>query len=369
LVNGTKDANNIAYVASLSTVNGKSFISNIHVYSAADEGKNADLVIPGVPTITDANNIFAYGFDEEAASGDVLSSINVGAVTGNFVTGLSGNGSSVLTSVTFGDAEQDSTRSWFVTGLEDNAVAVTAVSFGSVDVTPQTSAAVVSASVNNHVLSFSTGNFMTSATAALSGTGVTTKAFTKGGVKLSGFSSASDTLATGSVSQAATTVSYRSLLSKAVTLTAGTDTKYFFDKENADAFEAVMGYKSIDTTDADVTKSGAALSNTGITVTIPAETVAVGLNAGTLPTFTVNAATGTLTGSVDTSLTTEDKTWLAIDSEKMAATEIPGGYTLVSVSTGGVAVAEAKTYTVDGGHIDFEADAFIVDVKVGGTSV
>ena len=367
LVNGDSSTNDIAYVAGLSAVAGKSFVSGIHAHGAADADKTPDFTVPGVVTADASVNTFVTGV-EDSTSG-LVSSINVGRVTGDFVTGLTNGGTSVLTSVSFGDAIEDSTRSWFVTGLEGDAAAVTAVDFGEVVVTPQTSSAIVSASVNNHVLSFNTGNFMTSATAALSGTGVTTKAFTKGGVKLTGFISTSDTLTTASVQQAKTTISYKSLKTGAVTLSQGT-TGFHFDKAESAAYTPVMGYKKITVTAADVSKAGAVLQNTAITANIPAEQVVVGLNAGTLPSLTIAAPTGVLAGTVGTELTKVSKDWLAVDPSKKS---IAGATTWSLVETdaagaGVVEVAKAGEYDVKGNTV-IEANSFIAAVKVSGTLV
>ena len=369
LVNGDSSTNDIAYVAALSAVSGKSFVSGIHAHGAADADKTPDFTVPGVVTADASVNTFVTGV-EDSTSG-LVSSITVGAVTGKFVTGLSKNGTSVLTSVSFGDAELDTggTRKWFVTGLEGNAKAVTDVNFGSVVVTPQTSSAIVSASVNNHVLSFNTGNFMTSATAALSGTGVTTKAFTKGGVKLSGFEKASDTLKTGSVSQAETTISYKSLKTGAVTLSQGV-TGFHFDKEESDAYSPIMGYKKVEVVAASTTKSGAVLQNTAITANIPAEQVVVGLNVGTLPSLTIADPTGELAGTVGTELTKVSKDWLAVDPDKKM---IAGATTWSLVESsdaaeGSIGFAKAGTYDVSG-DTEIEKDSFIAAVKVSGTSV
>lgn len=371
LVNGDSSSNDIAYVAALSAVAGKSFVSGIHAHGAADGNTPADFTVPGVVTAPAASNTFATGFGAASTSGDVVSAVNVGRVTGTFVTGLSGNGTSVVTSVKVGDASLDTTgtRDWFVTGLADNASAVTGVKFGSVVVTPQTSKAFVSASVNNHVLSFGTGSFMTSATAALSGTGVTTKAFTKGGVKLTGFSSTSDTLKTGSVSQANTTISYKSLTTGAVTLSQGT-TGFHFDKAESAAYSPIMGYKKVEVSAATTTKSGAVLQNTAITATIPADQVVVGLNAGTLPSLTIADPTGTLAGTVGTELSTEHMDWLAVDPNKKM---IAGATTwsLVESSNaaeGSIGFAKAGEYDVKGNTV-IEANSFIAAVKVSGTLV
>ena len=366
LVNGDSSTNDIAYVAALSAVAGKSFVSGIHAHGAADADKTPDFTVAGVVTADASVNTFVTGV-EDSTSG-LVSSITVGAVTGEFVTGLKGKGTSVLTGVTFGDAIEDSTRSWFVTGLADNAAAVTDVTFGEVVVTPQTSNAFVSASVNNHVLSFNTGTFMTSATASLSGTGVTTKAFTKGGVKLTGFSSASDTLTTGSVKQAETSISYKSLKTGAVTLSQGT-TGFHFDKAESAAYEPVMGYKKVEVVAASTTKSGAVLQNTAITAKIPADSVVVGLNAGTLPSLTIAAPTGALSGTVGTELTKVSKNWLAVDSDKkMIAGATTWSLVETAVSTGGIEVAKAGTYDVKGNTV-IEKDSFIAAVKVSGTLV
>lgn len=358
----------IAYVASLSTVASKSFVSGIHAHGAADADKTPDFTVPGVVTADASVNTFVTGV-EDSTSG-LVSSITVGAVTGDFVTGLEGKGTSVLTSVTFGDANLDTSgkRSWFVTGLEGDAEAVTGVTFGEVVVTPQTSAAVVSASVNNHVLSFTTGNFMTSATAVLSGTGVTKKPFTRGGVKLTGFSSASDTLKIGSVSQAETTISYKSLTTGAVTLSQGA-TGFHFDKAESAVYKPIMGYKKVNVTAADVSKVGAVLQNTAITANIPVDQVVVGLNAGTLPSLTIAAPTGELSGTVGTELTTVSKGWLAVDPDKKL---IAGAtWSLVGTDASGagvVEVANAGTYDVKGNTV-IEKDSFIAAVKVSGTPV
>ena len=370
LVNGDSSTNDIAYVADLSAVAGKSFVNGIHAHTAADGSKDPDFTVPGVVTAASDVNTFVTGV-KDSTSG-LVSSITVGAVTGNFVTGLSKKGTSVLTSVSFGDAGLDTSgeRNWFVTGLAGNSKAVTDVNFGSVVVTPQTSSAIVSASVNNHVLSFTSGTFMTSATASLSGTGTTTKEFTMGGVKLSGFSSVSDTLTTGSVQQAETKISYKSLTTGAVTLSQGAATGFHFDKAESAAYSPIMGYKKVEVVAATPTKSGAVLQETAITATIPAKQVVVGLNAGTLPSLTIAAPTGELAGTVGTELTTVSKDWLAVDPDKK---KIAGATTWSLVESsdaaeGSIGFAKAGEYDVKGNTV-IEANSFIAAVKVSGTLV
>ena len=361
----------IAYVSGINRISGTSFVSGIHAHTTSDGDKPVDFTVAGVVTAPAVSNTFATSFSEASTSGDVVSAVTVGKVTGTFVTGLSGNGTSVVTSVKVGDASLDTTgtRDWFVTGLADNASAVTGVNFGSVSVTPKTSSAFVSASVSNHVLSFTTGNFMTSATAALTGTGVTTKTFTKGGVKLTDFSSTSDTLKTGGVSQAATSISYKSLNTGVVTLSQET-VGYHLDKASSTEYDALMGYKKFSFTNATVTTSGASLSNTGITASIPANSVAVGLNAGTLPSLSIGAPSKTISGTVDTTLSTVSKSWLAVKEANKEIT-IPGAYSLVEVTQGGieVAVANESGYNVDNATVTIGKDQFVTDVFVDGTKV
>ena len=189
------------------------------------------------------------------------------------------------------------------------------------------------------------------------------------GVKLSGFDKASDTLKTGSVSQAETTISYKSLKTGAVTLSQGT-TGFHFDKAESAAYSPIMGYKKVEVVAASTTKSGAVLQNTAITATIPAEQVVVDLNAGTLPSLTIAAPTGTLSGTVGTELTTVSKDWLAVASDKKM---IAGATTWSLVETdaagtGVVEVAVSGTYNVSG-TTEIEANSFVGDVKVSGTSI
>ena len=130
-----------------------------------------------------------------------------------------------------------------------------------------------------------------------------------------------------------------------------------------------MGYKKVTVTTADVVKAGAVLENTGITANIPADSVAVGLNAGTLPSLAIAAPTGTISGTVGTALTTESKSWLAVDPAKKS---IAGAdtWSLVetSVAAEGIEVAEAGTYSTTG-NVVIPADTFVDDVKVSGTSI
>ena len=377
LEDGDATTNNISYVTGITAASGKSFVSGIHAHGTADGETAPDFTVPGVVTVDADANTFATGFSAASDSGDVVSSISVGTVTGTFVTGLTGNGSSVLTSVTFGDADVDTTgtRNWFVTGLGAGTDVVTDVTVGATSLIADNNSsfasnAVVSATVNaSHVLVFNTGSFMTPVAISKAADTITKGGLTKGGVKLTGFDSASDTLATGSVNQANTSISYKSLNTAAVSLSQGT-VGFHYDKEYSDAYSASMGYKKITVTTADVVKAGAVLSNTAITANIPADTVAVGLNAGTLPSLTIDAPSATISGTVGTALTTESKSWLAVDPAKKS---IAGATTwnLVETSEAGagvIEVADAGRYEATG-NVVIPANTFVADIQVSGTSV
>ena len=373
LIAGTSTGNDLTYVASLSATTGTNFVTGIKTHTSDDP--EADLVIPGSVSIASANNTFIDGLGAEAASGDLVSSISVGAVTGTFLTGLSGDATKVVTSVTIGSVEKDTSASWFVDGLTTGTDVVTGVSVGAVSLVAGNtfaSSAMVSASVSGHVLSFTTGSFMTPVVISQAATTVDKSGFSKAGVKLSGWDATDTTFTTASVAQASTTISYRSLTSKAVTLTQGQGQEFNFTKAADHAYQEVLGYALISTTGATVTKNTPVLANTGINVTIPADTVAVGLNAGTLPSLTISDPTGTLTGSVDTALTSAEFSFLGVSSAA-STINIPGACTLEVVASdanGAVEVAAASSqYSLTGATVTIAADTFVTDVQVGGSNL
>ena len=374
------DSGAFGFVSGLAAATGKSFISDIHTWTATDADKPADITVPGAVSAVASKNTFVNGFSAAAGdSGDIVSSITVGAVTiasgEGILTGVSTSGSDFVSSVTFGTAISDNKNQWFYNGLGEEGVSgdvVTSVAFGTTKLVSDSTyaaSAMVSATVSGHVLSFSTGSFMTPVNISVSGQEVKKKSFTKSGVSLSGFSYASKGFTTGSLSQAATSVSFKNVLTGAVTLTQGADTKYYLDKEESNAYTPLMSYKKLTTTDATFTKNSPALQNTTITATIPSNTFAVSLEGGSLPTFAVGAPTGKITGTVGTELTTVPKEWLGVDPKKK---DIPvaGAYTLTSdASVAGIAVASAGEYDVKAGTVTIAADSFVTDVLVDGTAV
>lgn len=381
-VNGNQSQHDLAYATGLTAASGKSFVSGVHAYTAEDEGKTAAFEIPGAVTVTGLST-FVSGLGEAASTGDVVSSVVVGDVTvdangTDFVSGLSGEGSTVLTSVSFGTVEQDSTAKWFYTGLTEGSDVVTDVTVGAVtfvdgnNTAGQTASAIISASVSDHVLSFSVDSFMKPVSISQANSTISKKGFSTGGVKLSGYGSTSDTFTFAGISQAATQISYRSILTGDINVSLGSATKYFLDKEEEHAYDVVLGYSNLSLTDATVSTGSPELTNKAITVTIPSNTVAVGLNDGTLPTFNVAAATGKLTAALSsTALTTSEVSWLAVASDAQTIT-IPGAYTLGTVASdveGAVTVASASQYSVTNGTVTIASNAFVTDVYVNDSAV
>jgi hypothetical protein len=380
LVEGTSSDNSLTYVSGLVAATGKTFVSGIHAWTSADGQKAADFEVPGAVSAAAAANTFVSGLGDAAAAGDnaLVSSITVGAVTigtgSDVLTGLSGGGSSVITAVDFGSVVQDANAQWFFSGLGEastsgdvvTSVSVGAVSFESDNSSSFASNAMVSASVNNHVLSFSTGSFMTPVKLSKVADTVNYKSFTKSGAKLSGTSATPTAFTTGGINQAETSISYKSILTKAVELTQGDAVKFYLDKGEEHNYTAGLAYKKISTVDATFTKNSPKLENTTITASIPANAVAVDLNAGTLPTFTVGTATGTISGEVGTALTTSNVSWLGIDPAKKNM-PVAGEYTLTTTDASGdgvVEVAAASTYSVDKGTVTIAAGTYVTDVDI-----
>lgn len=373
---GTSASHQLAYVAELSTDDGASFVNGIHV-KASDEEATTAFTAWGQATV--ATSSFVSGLSEAAASGDVVSSITVGAVSlvegSDILTGLSAGGDSVITAVSFGTLGVDTDKSWFFSGLGEGSDVVTNVAVGAVSIVSDSNSsfagnAITEASVVNHVLTFSTGAFMTPVALSKAADTITKGGFTKSGVQLSGTSATSDTFTKGAISQATTAISYKSVLFDNVTLSQAS-TDYVLDKAAGTSYSAIMGYVNLSVTDADVTKNGAVLENTTITASIPANAVAVDVTAGTLPTFAVNAATGSLTGSVGTSLTTSSVSWLGVDPSKKDIA-VAGAWSMIEASTtfaGAVEVAAADTYAVQNGNVTIDEETFVTNVFVDGGSV
>ena len=360
------------FVASLAESDGASFVNGVHAYTSADDGKKADFTIWGEVTAT--TSTFVTGLSEtEAAKGDVVTSVNVGDVTlvegAGILTGLSKKGSSVVTSVSVGTLGSDSAKSWFFSGLSDGSDVVSDVVFDTYSLDANATggaSAIVSASVSDHVLSFGTSKFQTPVKLSKTAGNISRKGFAKAGVTLTGTNIVTDTFTTASLNQAATTVSFKNILKDNVALSQES-TKYFFDKAASTSYSAVMGYVKATPIAATTTKNGAVLSDTAITATIPANTFAVGLTGGSLPSLTIGAPTGEISGTVDTSLAISKVSWLAVTSEA-SNISIPGAVSLSVVASdvsGAVSVASEGTYALSNSAIvTIASNSFLTDATI-----
>ena len=366
------DSNNqdFGFVASLAENSGASFVNGVHAYTVEDAGKAADFTIWGEVTAT--TSTFVSGLSEtEASGGDVVTNVYIGGINlvegEGVLTGLS-KSSSVVTSVSVGTLGSDSTKSWFFSGLKEGSDVVSDVVFDTYSLDADATggaSAIVSASVNNHVLSFGTSKFQAPVKLSKTAGSVSRKGFATAGVTLTGTNIVTDTFTTASLSQT-TEVHYGDFLTDNVTLSQ-TSTKYFFDKAASTSYSAVMGYVKASVTPATMTKNGAVLSDTAITATIPSNTFAVGLTGGTLPSLTIDAPTGEISGTVDTSLTTSKVSWLAVTSEA-SGISIPGAVSLSTVKAdteGAVSVASEGTYTLSGGAtVTIPANSFLTGASI-----
>ena len=368
------DSNNqdFGFVASLAENSGASFVNGVHAYTVADESKVADFTIWGEVTATTSK--FVSGLSEtEASGGDVVTNVIVGNITlvdggEDVLTGLSKKGSSVVTSVSVGTLGSDSAKQWFFSGLSDGSDVVSDVVFDTYSLDADATggaSAIVSASVSDHVLSFGISKFQTPVKLSKTAGNVSRKGFAKAGVTLTGTNIVTDTFKTASLSQT-TEVHYGNFSTDNVTLSQ-TSTKYFFDKAASTSYSAVMGYVKASVTPATMTKNGAVLSDTAITATIPANTFAVGLTGGSLPSLTIAAPTGEISGTVDTSLTTTKVSWLAVTSEA-SGISIPGAVSLSVVASdkeGAVSVASEGTYTLsNGATVTIPANSFLTGASI-----
>ena len=367
------DSNNqdFGFVASLAENSGASFVNGVHAYTVADEGKSADFTIWGEVTAT--TSTFVSGISEtDASGGDVVTNVYIGGIDlvegEGVLTGLSKSGRSVVTSVSVGTLGSDSAKKWFFSGLSDGSDVVSDVVFDTYSLDADATggaSAIVSASVSDHVLSFGISKFQTPVKLSKTAGSVSRKGFAKAGVTLTGTNIVTDTFTTAALDQR-TEVHYGNFLTDNVTLSQ-TSTKYFFDKAASTSYSAVMGYVKASVTPATMTKNGAVLSDTAITATIPANTFAVGLTGGSLPSLTIAAPTGKISGTVDTSLTTTKVSWLAVTSEA-SGISIPGAVSLSVVASdkeGAVSVASEGTYTLsNSATVTIPSNSFLTGASI-----
>lgn len=382
LTTATESSNDIAFGVALDAISGSDFVTGVHSYdSTKDQGKQVAFTLWGQATVS--NSTFVSGLGDAASAGEnnLVSDVTVGKIAlgkgEDILTGL-GAGTDVITSVTFGSAVEDSSAEWFFSSLLNGSEVVSDVTVGDVtfvsgnDTVGQTASAVVSASVNNHVLSFSTSSFMKPVSISQAKSTVTKTGFNKTGVKLSGFDSSASGFTKAAIAQPTVTVSYKSVLKDNVALTQAS-TDWYFDTAKDHNYSLRMGYAQLVTEGADVTKRGAVISG-NISTTISADTYVVGLNGdGSFPELSIGAPTGTISGQLSSkALVSSEVSWLAVDSTKKDIA-VAGTYSLVEDSSiaSAIKVAVAGAYTVDkdSASVTIPADMYVTDISVNGKSV
>lgn len=243
-----------------------------------------------------------------------------------FVTGLEG-GLKPVTSISEGSIVVDDSKIDFVKGLSkgSNSV-VTDVTYNTT-----TSKVLSSATVENHVLSFGNADVVNNVTVDA----------TKDTFKMAGYTYTAPTVNT----TAFTTGGFEKTDGVKYTLTTANETTY----------TTTSSLYKLTTPELTVTKGGYKLSNVDMNATVPANTFAVGMTEGTLPTLTAgsvsHASASALTGSVATGLSTTDVT---VNALKLNDITLPGVYSLVegsaedgvSVSVGAAGEIDVRT-TVD----------------------
>ena len=276
---GEGDTNRIEMLTGISAVAGNNFVNGIHL---TNTGEDVNLTIAGIVTPSKG-------------------------MSTTFVEGLSDKSTKVLTSFTAGTFK-----------LVDGTDLVTGFAEGS-DVVIDTVTATVnndtdvlaSASVTDHVLSFTPVK-------VASGVSVSTTTrnlqLTKTGFSYVPSSAKDAEFVSSGFTQAA-------------------NVNYTFDKAAETTYTATSAMWKLNTPQLGVSKGAYTIDHTGMIATVGAGVFVESYVDGTLPTWTgASAPTVTVTGTVDTALTTEKVTIkeLTVDS-----IDLPGAYSLVSVATGG----------------------------------
>lgn len=355
----------------------KQFVTGI---AETATGETADITLLTSVTAAADKNTFATGFSAEKTSGAVVSSVTGSKVEVNeegtdFLSGLTAGGSSVVTSVSQGTVSQDTSKSWFYSGLGEESASgevVSSITNGSASLTADSGSTFAtsvmnSAKVENHILSFGTTNVMSPVALSYTAPTAKYKSFTKSGVKLGNLDVTTDTFKTAGVTYTGPTVKYKDLVTGSVTLTPAT-TDYTFAKTAETIYSATTGTISLTTTNSTITHGSYTAGATNVTASIPASTVVVGESAGTLPSLTIaDTATGTLTASVGTALNKPTAT--SFNVLKSNTISLPGTYSLAEVtesSTGAIKVGTAKPegFSVEGGQVSINADSYVTAVTV-----
>ena len=368
--------------AGTTTSDTQAFVSGVHTRKEGEEG-SADFTVMTYGVDKSANT-FVSGLSAASTSGDLLASVAVGKVSlaegSGILTGISAaDDGAIVTGVNFGSVASNENNQWFVSGLNktgsDVVTDVTAISAATLVSDGNTSlrkSAMVSATVSDHVLSFTMDDVMQPVSVSTSAAVVTKGGFIKGGVSLTGQSVSKANFTQSALSQEKSTFTYKNVLTSNVTMTSSS-VEYFFDKKNETVPTYTTRLMKLDVAFANVSKADPTITGT-LTANIPNDTVVTTFaSAGELPSWSVKEATGTLTGKLDsTALASAPVSFLAVDASKVEATKLAGAYSLVtatSASDGYIGVAQAGTYQLANGQATVPSNVFITDVYVSSSVV
>lgn len=364
----------------------KVFVTGLHLKKDTEKAEDVKISIPNAASFTsDSTTTFVKGLGDASTAGDniLVSNVEVGAVTGTFLTGLTNKGTTVVTGfATNGSGSvSKSTGDWFYSGLGTEGTSgdvVSSITTGSASLTTDSGSTFAtsvmnSAKVENHILSFGTTNVMSPVKVSYTAPTAKYKSFTTSGVSYTAPTLATDTFATGSVSQAASTISYKSLATGSIALKDAGTSDYVFETGNANKYTVSTATVGLDTEKATIATASLSASKPAVTASIPAKQVVTGFaTAPVLPSWSIatSGPSGTLSGSVATTLSTTENKFYAVNEDAISLT-IPGAYSLVgsdSSSEGAIEVGAAGQYDVSG-STTVPANSYITAVNVDGTAV
>lgn len=294
-----------ALVGGITPGSGKSFVTGI-------DGK-AEFTVEGCLQPTDG-----------------ASAKYVKGIEGSYVTGLTTGGSFSLvkgSDIVIGFGSETTEKGDVISSVEVSANNNTDV--------------LASASVTNHILSFAPAK-------VASGVTVTPKY---------------KTLEKTTYSFTPASVSTTSFVNG--TFTKASDVKYTFDTDNETTYTTTSAYYKLTTPKLEVSKGGYELSNTGMVANVSANTFAVNVSGGSLPSLgtSIVVKKANITGSVATSLDYTDVSINAVDPDAMTI-KLPGAYSLVEGSVNdGVEVGKAGELTAKNATIDLSGYVTGVEIK------
>lgn len=262
--------------------------------------------------------------------------------TAKYVKGIDG---SYVTGLTAGSFKLNE-GSDIVIGFEDEADSGDVLSSVTVSANNNTSV-LNSATVSDHVLSFGATDVTSSVT-------VSSKYKT---LKKTGFTYTPSSAVTAAFETSG--------------FTKSSDVTYTLNTANESTYSTTTAYYKLNTPDLVVNKAGYSLSNDGMVANVSANTFAVNVEGGVLPSLGASTVVkeANVTGSVATGL---DYTDVTINEVAAAANEItlPGAYSLVNGAAGdGVSVEVGKAGSLAANEATIDLSSYLKNVSIVETVV